>query len=281
MGRAFLFGCPEVLSPIGRRSRSDAAGTVLLGRRCSALLLNGDGLCGTVSGVKIDARTSQAELNLLVERGLRRDFLKCTPLNLKQFIPFTLLFLLFPGMVLGWRIGGLLTALFAAFLTGCLIWDAPGVATAGLRIWLFWGCATVLIVSFQVVRSGLLSMRRRRRLLPSVKRERRAGARFPQQAPLHWEKERVAGVECYVSRFLVEAPQPGFYAFLRTVDDYDGVLRYSPNTCFEQMEGKTGLRVNDLVVYRFDAGLHELVWATASAEGEAPKATISQLNRVG
>lgn len=125
MGRAFLFGCPEVLSPIGRRSRSDAAGTVLLGRRCSALLLNGGGLCGTVSGVKIDARTSQAELNLLVERGLRRDFLKCTPLNLKQFIPFTLLFLLFPGMVLGWRIGGLLTALFAAFLTGCLIWDAP------------------------------------------------------------------------------------------------------------------------------------------------------------
>ncbi len=243
--------------------------------------LNAGGLCVTLGGVKIDTQTSQAELSRLVEAGLRRDFLKSTPLNLKQFIPFTVLFLLFPGMVLGWRIGGLLTALFASFLTGCLIWDAPETAMNGLRIWLFWGCATVLIVTYQVTRDGLKTMRRRRLPLLPVKRDRRAGVRCPKEAPLSWEKESLAGVSCYVSRFLVEAPQPGYYAFLRTVDDYEGVLRFSPHTAFEHMEGKTGLRVNDLVIYRLEAGLHELVWATSNAEAGEPKATITQLNRVG
>lgn len=246
-----------------------------------SLSLNEGGLCVILGGVKIDTQTSQAELSRLVEAGLRRDFLKSTPLNIKQFIPFTVLFLLFPGMVLGWRIGGLLTALFASFLTGCLIWDAHEIAMNGLRIWLFWGCATVLIVTYQVTRDGLKTMRRRRLPLLPVKRDRRAGVRCPKEAPLSWEKESLAGVSCYVSRFLVEAPQPGFYAFLRTVDDYEGVLRFSPHTAFEHMEGKTGLRVNDLVIYRLEAGLHELVWATANADAGEPKAAITQLNRVG
>lgn len=230
--------------------------------------------------MKIDSHTTQKELEKVVDAGLRRDILRSTPLNLKQFIPFSVLFLLFPGMILGWRWGGIITAVFAAFLTGCLMWDADALALNAVRMWFFWGCATIAIVSFQVVR-GALVLAWRRRLPQMPKAGLPKGVESPRDVPLRWRKETVAGEECYVSRFVLEAPVAGFYAFLRTVDDYDGVLRYSPNTAFEHMEGKTGLRVNDLVIYRLAPGRHELIWTTAKAEGEPPKATLTQLNVVG
>lgn len=228
-------------------------------------------------GVKIDSHTTQKELEKVVEVGLRRDILRSTPLNLKQFIPFSILFLLFPGMVLGWRWGGVITAVFAAFLTGCLMWNADALALNAVRVWFFWGCATIAIVSFQVLR-GALVLAWRRRLPQMPKSGLPKGVVAPSEVLLRWRKEKVAGEECYVSRFVLEAPVAGFYAFLRTVDDYDGVLRYSPNTAFEHMEGKTGLRVNDLVIYRLSPGRHELIWTTAKAVGEPPRATITQLN---
>lgn len=229
--------------------------------------------------VKIDDKTTQEELARVVDAGLRRDILRSTPLNLKQFIPFSVLFLLFPGMILGWRWGGVITAVFAAFLTGCLMWDADTLALHAVRVWFFWGCATIAIVSYQVLRAALV-LAHRRRLPVAPKKGLGKGTAVPKDTPLSWSREKVAGEECYVSRFVLEAPVTGYYAFLRTVEDYDGIVRYSPNTAFEHMEGKTGLRVNDLVIYRLAAGRHELIWATGRADGSPPVATISQLNVV-
>ena len=55
--------------------------------------------------MKIDAHTTQEQLLKLSEQVLRRDLLQSTPLNLRFFLRYLILFLLFPGMVFGFKVG--------------------------------------------------------------------------------------------------------------------------------------------------------------------------------
>ncbi len=216
----------------------------------------------------------------VTEAALLRDFLRGTPLNLKAFLRIGLLFMLFPGMVLGFRIGMVITGLFAAFLMGLLFWNQEALGVAAVRCWLIAGVVIVLCVSGHVMITAWQQRRQRRLFLPADGSLPAAGAlRDPQEHALEWTEDG----ERYVCSLVLDIPVRGLYAYLFTVDDYEGDgigAERALEACLSQGEGQRGLRHNQFFVYRFEPGLHRLSWYTQSLRGGKPKAVFSQLNEV-
>ncbi len=230
--------------------------------------------------MKIDRTTTQEQLMKVTDAALLRDFLRGTPLNLKAFFRIGLLFMLFPGMLLGFRVGMLITGLFAAGLMGCLLWGQEAWGVQAVRCWLITGAVVVACVSVYVSMGAWRQRRRREIFLDADDSLSAADAvSAPQELALHWQEEDGR----YMSRLVLDIPVRGLYAYLFTVEDYEGegigTMR-AQDACLSQGEGKPSLRYNQFFVYRFEAGLHELAWYTTSLKGGAPKAVISQLNEV-
>ncbi len=230
--------------------------------------------------MKIDRNTSQEQLMRVTDAALMRDFLRGTPLNLKAFFRIGLLFMLFPGMLLGFRIGILITGIFAAGLMGCLLWGQEEWGVQAVRWWLITGAVLVVCVSVYVSISSWKQRRKRELFLPADASLPAAEAvRDPQELPIVWKEEEGR----YVARLVLDIPARGLYAYLFTVDDYEGDgigTERAQEACLSQGEGTPSLRYNQFFVYRFEAGLHELAWYTTSLRGGEPKAVISQLNEV-
>ncbi len=230
--------------------------------------------------MKIDRNTTQEQLMKVTDAALLRDFLRGTPLNLKAFFRIGLLFMLFPGMLLGFRIGMLITGLFAAGLMGCLFWGQEEWGVQAVRWWLITGAVLVVCVSIYVSITSWKQRRQRELFLAADNTLSAADAvSDPQELALSWQEEEGR----YVSRLVLDIPVRGLYAYLFTVDDYEGEgigTARALEPCFSQGEGKPSLRYNQFFVYRFEPGLHELSWYTTSLKGGAPKAVISQLNEV-
>ncbi len=230
--------------------------------------------------MKIDRNTSQQDLLRVTEAALLRDFLRGTPLNVKSFLRIGLLFVLFPGMLLGFRTGMLITGLFAAALMGCLLWGQDAWGIVAVRWWLITGAVVVVCVSVYVSISAWKMRRTRQQFLPADASLPAADAvRDPQELPLRWQEEEGR----YVCRLVLDIPVRGLYAYLFSVDDYEGDGIGSSRAleaCLSQGEGKPSLRYNQFFVYRFEPGLHELSWYTTSLKGGEPQATLSQLNEV-
>ncbi len=230
--------------------------------------------------MKIDRNTSQEQLMKVTDAALLRDFLRGTPLNLKAFFRIGLLFMLFPGMLLGFRIGLLITGLFAAGLTGCLMWGQEDWGVQAVRWWLITGAVLVCGVSVYVSISSWKQRRKRGLFLPADASLPAAEAvRDPQELLLAWREEEGR----YVCRLVLDIPVRGLYAYLFSVDEYEGDgigTERAQEACLSQGEGKPSLRYNQFFVYRFEPGLHELCWYTVSLRGGEPRAAISQLNEV-
>ncbi len=217
----------------------------------------------------------------VTDAALRRDFLLGTPLNLKAFLRIALLFMLFPGMVLGFRVGMVLTGLCAAFLMGCLFWGQEAWGVWAVRWWFIWGGLTVLGVSVMVGLNAWKSWQRRKLFLPADEDAAADALLDPQEHALRWQE---VGGDHYECRLVLDIPVRGIYAYLLTVDDYEGEgigLRHAEQACFSHGEGKPSLRYNQLFLYRFEAGRHELSFYTRSLRGGEPQAVFSQLNTVG
>ncbi len=230
--------------------------------------------------MKIDRNTTQEQLMKVTDAALLRDFLRGTPLNLKAFFRIGVLFMLFPGMLLGFRIGLLITGLFAAGLMGCLLWKQEEWGVQAVRWWLITGAVLVACVSVYVT---IISwkLRRKRELFLAADSTLPAAEAVsdPQELALSWHEEEGR----YTARLVLDIPVRGLYAYLFTVDDYEGEgigSARAQDACFSQGEGKPSLRYNQFFVYRFEPGLHELSWYTTSLKGGAPKAVITQLNEV-
>ncbi len=230
--------------------------------------------------MKIDRQTTQEQLLKVTESALLRDFLKGTPLNLKAFFRIGLLFMLFPGMLLGFRIGMVITGIFAAGLMGCLLWGQEEWGVQAVRWWLITGVVLVAGVSVYVSISAWKQRKTRQKYLAADDSlPAQDAVREPQELPLVWHEEEGR----YISRLVLDIPVRGLYAYLFTVDDYEGDgigTNRALEACLSQGEGKPSLRYNQFFVYRFEAGRHELSWYTTSLKGGAPKAVISQLNEV-
>ncbi len=216
----------------------------------------------------------------VTDAALLRDFLRGTPLNLKAFFRIGLLFMLFPGMLLGFRLGIVITGIFAAGLMGCLFWGHEDWGVLAVRWWLTTGVVLVACVSVYVSISSWKMRRKRALFLPADDSLSAAGAvSAPQELPLRWQEEDGR----YVCRLTLNIPVRGLYAYLFTVDDYEGDgigTERAQEACFSQGEGKPSLRYNQFFIYRFEPGLHELAWYTTSLKGGAPQAVLSQLNEV-
>lgn len=230
--------------------------------------------------MKIDAQTSQADVMKLSEAVLRRELLKSTPLNLRQFLRYLVLFLLFPGMVFGFRTGMVVTLCFCALLGGVLVCGSPAAATVSIYSWLALGMGVLLFVQVGVVRKTLSENARRR-----CYREARPGLKHAQTAPtefaLSWQpypKKK----DFLVSSLVFRAPKKGIYAFLLSVADYDGrriITGGVTGTTIVHAQARPGQALQSLTLYRLEAGTHELTWAVPEAAKGAPRATVSLLNR--
>ena len=226
--------------------------------------------------MKIDAHTTQEQLLKLSEQVLRRDLLQSTPLNLRFFLRYLILFLLFPGMVFGFKAGLGITLCFCAALVGILFWGSEAASALAIYSWLSCGLLVLLFVTIGVIRKAWQERELRRQYRPATPGLRHA-QRAPQNYPLRWRKSNTEGF--LATHLVLNAPQRGIYAMLLTLRNYQGaqlITQGRQGTTVVHAGGGKGQDFNALVLYRLEAGLHELVWAIP--EGQHPEAEVSVLN---
>ena len=227
--------------------------------------------------MKIDAHTTQEQLLKLSEQVLRRDLLQSTPLNLRFFLRYLILFILFPGMVFGFKAGMGITLAFCAVLVGILFWGSEAASALAIYSWLSAGLLVLFLVTIGVIRKAWRERELRRRYRPATPGLRHA-QRSPKNYALRWRKSDTEG---YLSTSLVlQVPQRGIYAVLLTLKQYEGaqlITQGRQGTSLVHAGGGKGQDFNALALYRLEPGLHELVWAIPAAAG-APETAVSLLN---
>lgn len=234
--------------------------------------------------MKIDRNTSQAELNQLYAAVVRREFLRNTPLNIKTFLRYALLFALFPGMRLGYRWGMLITAAFSLLLMVLLLCGLEQWASWGVLGWVLVGSIVFVSVSVQVVRAAAHTRRTRLEFLPAEE-GLPMGRIGPQLLPLTWKRDKQAELRHNAS-VVLEIPKDGIYAFILNMDkgqrDSRIVTHGRRGTCvvYAHGGGKSGEPFQALMLYRLTAGRHELRWSVDSPRGAKPHATLTQMNVV-
>lgn len=236
------------------------------------------GIYAKLLRVKIDATTTQEQLLKLSEQVLRRDLLQSTPLNLKFFLRYLILFLLFPGMVFGFKVGLGITLAFCAALVGVLFWGSEAASALAIYSWLGCGLLVLLFVTIGVIRKAWQEREVRRQYRPSTPGLRHA-QRAPQNHPLRWHKSNTEGF--LATHLVLQAPQRGVYAVLVTLKNYEGaqlITQGRQGTSLVYAGGGKGNDFNALVLYRLEAGVHELIWAIPT--GNAPEAKVSLLNQI-
>lgn len=228
--------------------------------------------------MKIDADTSQENLQRIYNMTLRREFLKCTPLNLKVFLRYAVLFLLFPGMILGFKIGILVTIAFCGVLTGVLIFGGETASTIAICVWLALGVLVLIRVNWGVIRRARSERDRRALVRASVSGVKHART-APQKLQLRWHAGDKGKL---VASLPLKAPKEGVYAMLLSFRNYDGrriMTAGVEGTCIVQTAGAPGQDFHALILYRLAAGSHELAWMMPGDKG-ALEAEVSQLNLV-
>lgn len=226
--------------------------------------------------VKIDAHTTQEQLHRLSEQVLRRDLLQSTPLNLKFFLRYLILFILFPGMVFGFKAGLGITLAFCAALVGILFCGSEAASALAIYSWLSAGLLVLLLVSIGVVRKAWQERALRRQYRPAAPGLRHA-QRSPQKYPLRWHKSNTEGF--LATHLVLQVQERGVYAVLISLKNYEGaqlVTQGRQGTSLVYAGGGKGADFNALVLYRLEAGTHELIWAIPS--GKAPDTVVSLLN---
>ncbi len=226
--------------------------------------------------MKIDAHTTQEQLLRLSEQVLRRDLLQSTPLNLKFFLRYLILFILFPGMVFGFKIGLGITLAFCAALVGILFWGREALSALAVYSWLSAGLLVLFFVTIGVIRKAWQERNLRRQFRPATPGLRHAQC-APQKYPLRWHPSNTEGF--LASHLVLQAPQRGIYAVLITLKNYQGsqlITQGRQGTSLVHAGGGKGSDFNALVLYRLEAGRHELVWAIP--QGAAPETEVSVLN---
>ena len=229
--------------------------------------------------MKIDSHATQDQLLKLSEQVLRRDLLQSTPLNLRFFLRYLILFLLFPGMVFGFKVGMGITLAFCAALVGILFWGSEAASAMAVYSWLGTGLLVLLFVTIGVIRKAWKEREVRRGYRAATPGLHHA-QRKPQKHALRWRKSNTDGF--LATHLVLNAPQCGVYAVLLTLKNYQGaqlITQGRQGTTVVHAGGGRGQDFNALVLYRLEAGLHELVWAIP---GEAvPQVTeVSQLNEI-
>lgn len=226
--------------------------------------------------MKIDAHTTQADLERLYRAISQREMLRSTPLNLKMFLRYAVLFLLFPGMAAGFWVGMGLTLLFAVGMVVLLALELTPEAELAMRVWLGAGGLVLVWVSWGTTRAALAQ---RRRQLASRPAESPAGG-----TPLALDTYKIKwrpsdDKQTWEAEWHICAPASGTYALLLDVQGMGKrrlITRGRRGVCCVQ--SRAGLEsCQSLLLFRLDAGEHRVGWSLVPAAGPAPQARITLL----
>ncbi len=231
--------------------------------------------------MKLDNTTTQAELKKLYELIVRKEFIKGTPLNIKPFLRYTILFLLFPAMILGYWVGYAITGAFCVFLIAMLALDYVTVALVAVFTWFSLGLLPISYVTLQTYRKASRT-RKLRMLVRDPLGAKASKACVPQDLPLKWQHTRRKNNTIKVAKITINAPQTGIYVLLLTMPNYNGarLLTDGPaGMCIMQRNAQKGGELSALMLYNLKEGAHEISWSIASSDNEeAPQAFITQIN---
>ena len=230
---------------------------------------------GIIPGVKIDRNTTQEELLLLRRKVTRRRFLRSTPLNIPMFLRYTILFLLFPWMIFGFKFGMLATLVYTCALLGMLLSDATQAALCCSAVWFSLGACVIVYITAREIQQARRT-RRLARLYRPAEREKSGALVRPEQKELRWKKDG----KSRTASICLKAPQKGIYALLLTLNDYTGgriIAEGKVGVCIVPSEGEVkGIR-HALILYSLEAGCHTLTWRADKGFGTT---TLTQLNDV-
>lgn len=231
--------------------------------------------------MQLDHNTTQADLQKLYHLIVRKEFLKGTPLNLKAFLRYTLLFLLFPGMIFGYWVGFGITAGFCLMITIMLSFDQVSLALASVFTWFSLGLLPVCYVTWKTY-----SRAARTRSLRLMQRDPLGAnpdkAISPHNTRLKWHNLRRKHNIMQTASIVINAPQDGVYVLLLTIPAYNGgrLLTDGPaGMCIMQKQVQKGKELNALQLYNLKKGAHEICWSFSVMEDTpAPETFITQIN---
>lgn len=231
--------------------------------------------------MKLDHTTTQEDLQKLYNAIVRKEFLKGTPLNIKAFLRYTLLFLLFPGMILGFWVGFCITAVFCVFLIIMLALNCVTVAIVAALSWFSLGLLPISYVTWKTYAKAAQTKKMRLMLRESLGANP-SKACVPQNMPLKWSNRRHKKQEFKVASIVINAPQTGVYVMLLTMPNYSGarLLTDGPaGMCIMQKNAEKGGELSALLLYNLKKGPHEITWSLMTErQDSAPEAYITLIN---
>ncbi len=226
----------------------------------------------------IDAHTTQRELLALHERLARDEFLRNSPVNPRLFAGYAVLFILFPGMVLGFRVGiGMMIAVSIGIIVA-LVNGAEPVAERFVLSWLILGVAVFLWVTGYT----LLKARKRWQMM---RQTRPADAPLAPDAkittcasvyPLKWKKSGQNGF--YSTTLVLQCDVAGIWVVIPELEQVGRgrlLLPATPGICCPRRTNTDNtLRIPFFC--KLAVGEHRLTWefVTDQAPPSHAKATI-------
>lgn len=205
--------------------------------------------------MELSSHTTQPELGALYRLVTRREMLRSTPLNLGMFLRYAVLFVLFPGMVGGFRVGLGLTLVFCVALAGLLFSGHQPWAIEALRVWLTAGVCVLAWVSWGTTRAAIACCRKRNTPRPA---DSAAASPTPKENTLHWHAEPDS--RQWAAELVHYAPAAGIYALALHVQGAERCRLLTPEqrgVCMMQSSAQ-GSNLQTLLLYRMDKGQHKL-----------------------
>lgn len=230
--------------------------------------------------MQINAQTPQATLEQLYRAVCRREMLRSTPLNLRLFLRYALLFVLFPGMVWGFWWGLGITLAFCVALITLLGVGQASAASEATQVWLVCGVCVFLWVCVGSVRSAAA----RRRVCETARPADTAASAtaLPDcgtEHALRWRKS-AESPDSWQAEVHWQAPAAGIYAALLIVRGmgrrrlltlgHEGVCTVHSYTT------PTG-DLQALLLFKLAPGAHTLRWQLLPRAGAPPDTSITLL----
>ena len=225
--------------------------------------------------MKIDATTSQEQLEQLYSVTTQREMLCSTPLNLPQFLRYAILFLLFPGMVLGYWLGLGITLVFCLTLTVMLATGPQELAVGAIVGWFSCGAAVVLWVTVLTVRAAWRTRRQRRTARKAGTAECVRPSREGHET-LRWR--RCGEIPLWEAELEVRVAAGGIAAVMVELQGCGKGRLLTPEKvgvcCVHTEVQEDALR--SLLLYRLQAGSHKLKLLYSSRKS-LPKKSVAHL----
>ncbi len=226
--------------------------------------------------MRIDADTTQQELERLFSAVARRDFLLGTPLNVKRFLCDGVLFALFPCMRLGFLVGCTVLCVFAAILITLLSCGQQDLAGEATKLWLLCGGCVWFYVTF--TRFSTAWRRWKESMSPRTADASAVGA--PTAVTNHLELTRIqtSHKNSCVSTNLCIAEPGGIVALLVEKQGKEGAPELSDRVGVCRVHThRSGEVSQTLLLLRLSPGKHILKWICSGEEADCTAVRVQLL----